>query len=182
MLNQDFRFPLIDCDVLARKVVEVGFPAYNQIVEIFGKKILDPNTKEINRKALGELVFNNEEMRRKLTRITGKYIMLEILKEILKGVWRGKEIIVLDAPLLFESVYLPYLCYPCVVIYISEPSLQVKRIVERDNMSIEESQRRINSQMPIGKKLQYADVKICNDGDVDALKGKVLNELGSYLI
>jgi hypothetical protein len=41
MLNQDFRFPIIDCDILARKVVEVGMPAYNEVVGIFGTGILD---------------------------------------------------------------------------------------------------------------------------------------------
>lgn len=181
-LNQDFKLPLIDCDVLARRVVEVGKPAYNKIVKEFGTGILDPVTGEINRKALGEMVFKNEPLRKKLTRITGFYIMIEIIKDLYNEIRKGHNVIVLDAPLLFESVYLPYICYPTMVIYVTEHTLQLKRIMDRDGLTLDEAEARIKSQMPIGRKLQLADVKISNDDDLITLKNKVLNELGKFIL
>jgi dephospho-CoA kinase len=181
-LNQDFKLPLIDCDVLARRVVEVGKPAYNQIIKEFGTEILDPTTQAIDRKVLGEIVFKNEPLRKKLTRITGFHIMIEILKDLYNEIRKGHTIIVLDAPLLFESVYLPYLCYPTLVVYTTEVNLQIKRIIDRDHITIEEAERKIKSQMPLGKKLQLADIKISNDDDIPALKNKILNELGKFIL
>lgn len=182
MLNQDFKIPLIDCDILARRIVEIGRPAYNKIVQEFGAAILDPDTKELNRKALGEIVFSNEKIRKKYTRMTGLYISLEIIKEIFLAVKRKDSLVVLDAPLLFESGYLPYLCYPIIVVYITETSLQIKRVVERDRCSIQDAEKKINSQMPIGKKLKLADLRLNNDGTEDALKQKIFTELGPYIL
>lgn len=69
----------IDCDILARKVVEPGKPAYKKLVKYFGNTILNPDN-TLDRKALGEIVFSHSKHRSYLTRITGFYIMLEILK------------------------------------------------------------------------------------------------------
>jgi dephospho-CoA kinase len=181
-LNQDFKLTIIDCDVLARRIVEIGKPAYNKIVAEYGSAILDPDTKELNRKAVAEIVFKNESIRRKYTRMTGTYIMIEIVKEIIDAIRNKKTLVVLDAPLLFESKYLPYLCYPIITVYVTDETLQVKRIIERDRMTIEEAKRRIDGQMPIGKKLAGADIKLNNDGDVSALKHKLFHELGTYVL
>lgn len=181
-LNQDFKLTIIDCDVLARRIVEIGKPAYNKIVAEYGEAVLHPDTRELNRKAMADIVFKNESIRRKYTRMTGTYIMIEIVKEIIQAIKNKKSLVVLDAPLLFESKYLPYLCYPIITVYVTDESLQIKRIISRDNMTIEEAKRRINGQMPIGKKLAGADIKLSNDADVPALKNKLFHELGSYVL
>lgn len=174
--------PLIDCDLLARKVVEVGKPAYRRIVKIFGTKILDSNTKEIDRKALGAIVFNDNNLRRKLTRVTGFYIFVEIVSQIFLYSTKSNEAIILDAPLLFESKYLQYICFPIIVVYVSDQDVQLKRIIKRDGLSKEDALKRINSQMPINRKLSMAHIKLTNDGDIAELKNSLINQLYPYIM
>ena len=173
---------MIDCDILARRVVEVGKPAYNKIIKIFGTKILDQNTKEIDRKALGEIVFNDKVLRGKLTRLTGWYISLEILKDIFVFSRTRKEPIVLDAPLLFESKYLQYICFPIIVTYINDTEKQLKRVVDRGGITKDEAAKRLSSQMPTEKKVAMAHIKLHNDGDVEDLKRSLINQLIPYIM
>lgn len=104
--EEKIRLPVIDCDLLARRVVEPGQPAYHKIVNHFGNSILKPDSKEIDRASLGKLIFSNNSKRRWLTKTTGWYILLEILKEIWKNIRNKNNLILLDAPLLFETFYL----------------------------------------------------------------------------
>ena len=55
---EGLRIQAIDCDILARKVVEVDKPAYKKIVQYFGNRVLNED-KTINRTLLGEIIFNN---------------------------------------------------------------------------------------------------------------------------
>lgn len=90
---------------------------------------MEESTKEINRKRLGAIVFNNEKKRRVLTSLTGKYIMLEILKvkililllkEIFRAAWKKEEYVLVDAPLLYETKVLEHICYPVILVHASE--------------------------------------------------------------
>ena len=88
---------LIDADEIAREVVKTGLPAYNEIVKEFGEKILNPD-KTINRKVLGNIVFSNTELRRRLERITHPKIRKKIDKYIKEIKGRNPDaIIVVDA-------------------------------------------------------------------------------------
>src|SRR3989338_1077872 len=88
---------LIDADEIAREVVKRGLPAYNEIVKEFGEKILNPD-KTINRKVLGNIVFSNTELRRRLERITHPKIRKKIDKYIKEIKGRNPDaIIVVDA-------------------------------------------------------------------------------------
>jgi len=94
---------LIDADEIAREVVKRGLPAYNEIVKEFGEKILNPD-KTINRKVLGNIVFSNTELRRRLERITHPKIRKKIDKYIKEIKGRNPDaIIVVDAALLIEA-------------------------------------------------------------------------------
>src|SRR5690625_8054533 len=69
---------VIDADLIAREVVEAGEPAYIDIVQAFGESIIE-DIKEIYRKALGNIVFNDEAIRSTLYNI----IHIAIIKEFL---------------------------------------------------------------------------------------------------
>ena len=143
---------------------------------------MNVDTKEIDRAVLGEIVFKDNALRRKLTRITGWYISIEILKEIIVWSRHSQEPILLDAPILYESKYLQYICFPIIVVYMSNENAQIRRIQVRDKLSTEEVKRRINSQMPISKKLAMADIKLKNDGDTDELRKSLIGQLYPYLL
>src|SRR5699024_1123871 len=133
---------VIDADLIAREVVEAGEPAYIDIVQAFGESILEDN-KEINRKALGNIVFNDEAKR----------------KTLIKS---GSEVIVMDIPLIFESGLEDYV-EKILVAYTTETT-QLKRLIARDKSTEEEAMSRIKSQISIEEKKEKADAIIDNNG------------------
>lgn len=169
---------VIDADVLSRKVVEIGQPAYNHIVMNFGKDILNED-KSIDRKALGRLIFSDSELKSKLNNITHPYIFQEIKKEISKKC-RENKIIFLDIPLLFEEyskiIELGIVFEETWLVYVNEKA-QLSRLMKRDNLDREESKKRINSQMSMDTKYKMADVIIDNNDDKLILKSNVLSAL-----
>jgi dephospho-CoA kinase len=181
-LNEVMKIPIIDCDVLSRRIFQQGEAAYKQVVQRFGQGILD-SSGNIDRKRLGQIVFEDAKQRRKLTSITSKYIFLEIAKEAYKIFFKNRQsIAVLDAPVLFETVILPWFCFPNVVIYLTDEEEQIKRIVERDGMSEEEARKRIKSQMPLQEKIRKSDIHINNAYSIEELNSAVVSRLSTFLV
>ncbi|XP_040496430.1 dephospho-CoA kinase domain-containing protein isoform X1 [Ursus maritimus] len=79
---------VIDVDVIARHVVQPGYPAHRRIVEAFGTEVLLENG-DINRKVLGDLIFNQPDRRHLLNTITHPEIRKEMMKETFKYFLRG---------------------------------------------------------------------------------------------
>src|SRR5699024_5105944 len=76
---KELNIDVIDADLIAREVVEVDQPAYLEIIQEFGEEILYEN-KELNRKALGNIVFKDGEKRKKLNSIIHPAIRKEMLR------------------------------------------------------------------------------------------------------
>jgi dephospho-CoA kinase len=90
--------------------------------------------------------------------------------------------VVLDAPLLFESKILEWVCYPIVVVYIDDSQKQVNRMIERAkkanlNLTEEEALTKIGSQMPIGIKIKKGDILVDNSGSRADLEQRVTDKV-----
>ena len=157
----DLDIPVVDADLIAREVVEPGKEVYKDIVATFGEEILQ-NNKTLDRKALGKIVFNDESKRKQLNAIIHPAIRKEMLRQRDEWVQRGKECVVLDIPLLYESGLTHYVD-KVIVVYV-DPDVQLHRIIARDESTEEEAKSRINSQMPIKEKAEKADAVINNNG------------------
>ncbi|XP_011914651.1 PREDICTED: dephospho-CoA kinase domain-containing protein isoform X2 [Cercocebus atys] len=107
---------VIDVDVMARHVVQPGYPAHRRIVEAFGTEVLLENG-DINRKVLGDLIFNQPDRRQLLNTITHPEIRKEMMKETFKYFLRGYRYVILDIPLLFETKKLLKYMKHTVVVY-----------------------------------------------------------------
>lgn len=156
---------LIDADLLARKVVAPGRPAWYQIVEHFGKGILLGNS-EINRKALADIIFKDEKEREKLNSIVHSRVLEEELAAI--DEIREKKpdaVVILSVPLLIESGHFNY-CDRIVVVTVDEET-HIMRLIERDGFSRDEAIRRISAQMPLSEKVKYADFVVNNSGSIE---------------
>jgi len=159
---------IIDADEVARKIVEKGRPALDEVKQYFGEKIIleDGN---LNRKKLGSIVFSNHDLLKKLNEITHPYIIKEIINEIN---WYKKtdndHVIIVDAALLIE-MKLTYLVDEVWLICIPK-DMQLNRLIERENISIDDAKKRINAQMSLDHKKRYAHRIIDNSKDVDYLK------------
>ncbi|CAD7685095.1 unnamed protein product [Nyctereutes procyonoides] len=99
---QELSCAVTDVDVIARHVVQPGYPAHRHIVEAFGTEVLLENG-DINRKVLGNLIFNQPDRRHLLNTIIHPEIRKEMMKETFKYFLRGYRYVILDIPLLFET-------------------------------------------------------------------------------
>ncbi len=158
---------VIDADVIARKVVEVGEEAYEQIVHSFGEDILLPD-ETIDRPKLGAVIFSSEEKRLTLNSIVHPAVRKQMLKEKENYIKNGEETIVLDIPLLFESK-LTSLVDRTLLVYVDYET-QLMRLMNRNNLNKKDAEDRIQSQMRLKDKIQLADAVIDNNGMIEATK------------
>lgn len=171
-------YVVIDADLLSRSVTKKGEPAYRQIVQEFGEKILNEEG-SIDRKVLGKIIFSDDELKLRLNNITHPYIFEEIKKQIIKNC-RENKIVFVDIPLLFEEyskITEENINFDEIWLVYVEKSSQLNRLMKRDELNIEEARKRIDSQMPIEDKLKLADVIINNNEDKLILKANVLSAL-----
>ncbi|MFD2639886.1 dephospho-CoA kinase [Piscibacillus salipiscarius] len=161
---KEWEIPVVDADQIARNVVKPGEPAYEKIVEHFGEKVLYENGM-LNRKKLGEIVFNDEEERKRLNSFIHPEIRKEMIRQRESHVANGEPAVVLDIPLLFESKLFDYVD-KVLVVYV-EPEVQLERLMERDESGKEEALSRIQSQISITEKKDRADAIIDNTDSVD---------------
>ncbi|KAF2455472.1 dephospho-CoA kinase [Lineolata rhizophorae] len=195
-----YNLPVIDADVLARKVVEPGTPGYAAIVSHFAPStpdLLVPAAecggredgpgglgRPLNRPALGRRVFGGGDAtvkdRKVLNGIVHPAVRREIYKAMLRAYLRGNWAVVLDIPLLFESGW-ERLCGTVLVVAVSEPEVQTRRLRERDpHLSEEDARNRVMSQVDVREKAEHAlrrgpgaGVVVWNDGDKEDLKKEV---------
>ncbi|HLS36104.1 MAG TPA: dephospho-CoA kinase [Bacillota bacterium] len=158
---KELNIPVVDADLIAREVVEVGKPAYQKIVETFGKVILQTN-KEIDRKQLGAIIFADEKKRKQLNDIVHPAIREEMLRQKNKHITNKEKCVVLDIPLLFESKLFHFV--DKVLVVYTDEEIQIKRLIARDKLSKEEALKRMNSQISIEEKKKQADAIINNNG------------------
>ncbi|XP_061445537.1 dephospho-CoA kinase domain-containing protein [Rhineura floridana] len=163
---------VIDADVIARQVVQPRFLAYRRIVHSFGPEIL-LETGEINREALGSIIFSQPEKRQLLNSITHPEIQKEILKQILKYFVLGYRYVILDIPLLFETNTLTKFMKHTVLVYC-DPQTQLVRLMQRNGLTRAEAEARIAAQLPLDQKVKLASHVIDNSGDLETTRKQAL--------
>lgn len=156
-------------------VVHPSDSVYDDILEAFeGHDILDDSS-QIDRLKLGAIVFQDVKQRRKLNSITHPRILLVLLQRMVRSVFFGNsDLTVADIPLLFESGMLSWLFAVTICVTVADPSVQLDRLCKRNpDLSKEECQARIDSQLPLERKEQKADIVIDNSGDLEELRDQV---------
>ncbi|NXO77465.1 DCAKD protein, partial [Sitta europaea] len=174
---------VIDADAIARQVVQPHSKAHQQILQHFGTDILLENG-EINREALGNIIFSQPEKRRLLNSITHPEILKEMLKQVLKSAhgrkrprlaWQdsGYRYVILDIPLLFETRGLTRFMKHTVLVYCDPPT-QLLRLMKRSGLGVAEAEARIGCQLPLDEKRKWATHVIDNSGDRESTRRQVL--------
>ncbi|KAI9761704.1 MAG: hypothetical protein M1840_001735 [Geoglossum simile] len=189
-----YQLPIIDADILARRVVEPGTPGYGKIVAHFSATVpdlllpvaeRDPRAaRPLNRQALGRRVFGDDPERRRdravLNGIVHPAVRREMYREILYYFFRGYWAVVLDIPLLFESG-LDVMCGTIMVVAVSDPTIQMRRLrVRNPQLSVEDAEHRVQSQGCVSEKAKRAEARgvgagvvLWNDGTVEQLEREV---------
>ena len=158
---QGFGFQMIDADKIAHESLEKN---QAKIIEFFGEGYVVDG--KVDRKALGTLIFSNNEAKLQLEKLLHPLIFSEIDKQSEK-LDRVKKPYLIDIPLFFESSRYPI--EKSIVVYVPK-ALQLQRLMKRDGSSKEEALQRINAQLPIDEKKQKATYLIDNQKDLKALQ------------
>lgn len=161
-----FGFKVVDADKAAREAVKKGSKGLAQVQEVFGDEAIDENG-EMNRRYMGDLVFNHPEKRLELNAIIHP-IVRDIMEEEKQEYLKQGYNVIMDIPLLFENE-LENTVDEVWVVYTSE-SIQMDRLMQRNNLSLEDVKARVYSQISIDKKSRMADHVIDNLGDKLELK------------
>lgn len=155
--------PVLDADEYARKVVEPGTPGLTDIVNTFGKQVLQSDG-SLNRKLLGQIIFNDMTARQKLNDITHPQIQ-QMMTDELQKLAKGKTpLVILDIPLLLENHNIAGA--DAIMVVTVPESIQLNRLMQRNNLTKEEAQRRIDAQMPLSEKEKLADFIVDNSGTI----------------
>lgn len=161
---------VVSADVVARQVVEPGEPAWGEIKDTFGEEVLAADG-TLDRRALGAVVFGDEEARRRLEAITHPRIRERMRRQIDELAGRGL-VVIAEIPLLFESAPARALVDETVVVYVDE-DVQEARLMERDGFSRAEARARMAAQKPLAEKAALADWVIDNGRGLEETKAQV---------
>ena len=149
----------IDADVLARDAVAAGSPGLDAVIMRFGREVVGPDG-QLDRPALGRIVFDDAEARRDLEAIVHPVVHAGISRW-LASLSDGKTIAIADIPLLFETDR--DRDFDAVIVIACTADRQLDRLRER-RLSTDEAQRRIAAQMPLEEKTRRADYVIDTSG------------------
>ncbi|MEU0093373.1 dephospho-CoA kinase [Kribbella sp. NPDC006257] len=158
---------VIDSDVLAREAVARGTDGLAAVVEEFGD-VLTPEG-DLDRPAVGRIVFGDEDARRKLEAIIHPRVRARAAA--IEAAAPAGAVVVHDIPLLVETGQAD--SFDLVLVVDVEPDLQLRRLTELRGMTAEEAKQRIASQASRADRLAAADVVVDNSGSLDDLERRV---------
>ena len=127
---------IIDADLLAREVVRPGEPALEEIREEFGDRVIDQQG-ELDREALGEIIFSDESARETLDQITHPRIARRMQQKAAEARGSGERWVIYDAALIVENGL--HEAFNALIVVAADPDVQVERLTERDDISEQEA-------------------------------------------
>src|SRR5262252_6880492 len=161
---------IIDADVLARRAVELGTPAYTRIVSRWGRAVLSPDG-HLDRAALRRIVFADNEQLEELNEIVHPEV--ERLRDRLveQARARGDRIVVCDIPLLFEKGMADR--FDRILLVDAPRPIRLERLLQDRGLQTTEAMEIIAAQMPAELKRARADYIVENAGTLTQLERRV---------
>ncbi|MDJ0689144.1 MAG: dephospho-CoA kinase [Xenococcaceae cyanobacterium MO_188.B32] len=174
-LAEAYQLPVLDADIYAREAVKPNSPILQAIVARYGDRLILPDG-NLNRSALGEIIFQDEREKKWLESKIHPYVRDRFVEQLQQ---LDSKIVVLAIPLIFEVKMTDFVTEIWVV-YCDEQT-QLERLQKRDNLTLEQARIRIANQLSLAEKVARADVVLDNNSDRSslfaqierAIKGKV---------
>lgn len=163
-------FKVIDADLLAKGVLDRYPEILERVRAEFGDGYFDWRG-ELRRKEFGNHIFKFPKFRIKYEEIIIPYIKKEINMAFERYEKNGEKLVILDAPTLIENNLHKEMDY--IILVWADVNTQIQRIKNRDRLSNNEAVSRINSQMPIDEKKEYANILINNNSNIANTKEQV---------
>nr|WP_276932693.1 dephospho-CoA kinase [Globicatella sulfidifaciens] len=156
-------YTVVDADEAARAVVAPMSLGIDKVIDAFGHQMVKSDG-QLDRELLGSVIFKDEAKRDQLNHLLHPLIMDWMDQQIAKA---ETEIVFVDVPLLYEVGYDQKVDQVWLV-YVNRLT-QLQRLMERNHLTEQEANQRIDSQWSLEAKKEKADVVINNEGDLDAL-------------
>lgn len=175
---KDRGYEVVESDKIVHNLYSKNSEVYNLIIKEFGEEVAGEDS--INRKKLGNIVFNNDKKIKRLNKIVHEHVVIELIKRC-NG--NDDDIIFLDIPLMIEEkdkLEKYGLEYDEIWLVKSKKNTRINRIVKRDDISWYEAEKIINNQMEDEKKEKYSDRIIENNGSFQDLKEKIVSILTNF--
>ena len=145
---------VIDADEISHKITAINAIGYKSVVSHFGNIVLNSDM-SLNRKKLGEIVFNNVDQRLQLEKILHPLIQLEVYKLKKSFEQKMEKVTFYDTPLLFEASKQAE--FDAVVVVWCDPEIQKKRLMLRNDLTESEALYRIQAQWPLTEIRSFVD-------------------------
>ncbi len=161
-LANAYKLPIFDADIYARDAVSIGSPILKAIAQRYGQQILLADN-SLNRQKLGEIIFNHQAERNWVENLIHPYV-----RDRFQGaITESSQTLVFVVPLLFEAEMTDLVTEIWVVSCWEQQ--QLARLMQRNNLTLEQAQARIHSQMSLTEKVARADVVLDNNSTLEAL-------------
>ncbi|MDI5915838.1 dephospho-CoA kinase [Streptococcus equi] len=162
-------YQVIDADQVVHELQAKGGRLYQVLLETFGQDILLPSG-ELDRPKLAELLFAHADSMAKSSQQQNA-IIREALAKKKEQLAQTEDIFFMDLPLLVELGYQDW--FDAIWLLYVDDNTQLKRLMERNQLTELAAKQRIASQLPMSQKKVYADVVIDNNGDLQALETQI---------
>lgn len=163
---------VVDADELAHQVTAPGEPALEEIRRVFGPGVFTPEG-ELDRRALGRLVFTDPAKRRELEGIVHPRVRQRLEEAVARFKAAGAPLIVLEIPLLFETGEPLLRLIDRVVVVTAPEAVQLQRLQARNGLSETEARARMAAQMPLAEKVKRAHYVVDNGGTPEETRRQV---------
>ena len=158
-------FDVYDTDSIAHDILSTSF----KVREAFNDFDILNYKGEISREKLGKVVFSNPEKKKVLESIIHPEVKNELNRIFEFN--SGKEFVFVAIPLLFEAHFEDL--FDKSILVMAMDDVRLERLMKRNNLSKEDAQLRIDSQMPQEEKVKRVDYVINNNSTLDSVKDEV---------
>ena len=149
-LKEKYQAPLLDTDRIAWDMSAPGEPLWQSYVDRYGREKALLSNGQLDRAAIGKIVFSQPEERIWVDHMSHPLIKEEVRRRLKRCQEAGQRVAVVDVPLLFEAGWEP-LADEIWVVYVDEAT-QLARLIERNQLPEALARQRIASQMPLAEK------------------------------
>lgn len=162
-------YQVIDADQVVHDLQKKSGRLYQALFDWLGDAILQDNG-ELDRQALGQAIFGNQEMMAKSSALQNDIIRQELAQRR-QELAKTESLFFMDIPLLIELDYVGW--FDAIWLVVVDDEMQLNRLMARNHLTLAEAKKRMASQMPTKEKLAYADHILDNNGDKAALEKQV---------
>lgn len=154
-------FLVFDSDLAVKEIWQHNKQAIDYVKNKYDIEI---NT-NLGKQQLAKLLFTNPSIQKDINNLIHPIVFEMIENWINKNI--NHKILIIDMPLLIESKY--YLKVDQIILIYCDKDTQIKRLINRNNLTKEESLKRINAQLSLEEKKMYANYIINNNKTITYL-------------